>query len=92
MNIMRSMAWGYESYDGSQPPPLCFSAPDAVARQSNGKLYTGGGFGVTLRRPKKMMDPSDSSTWQRPYRWDTGQSGLMPGRYPQATGSRYAAP
>jgi hypothetical protein len=68
--ITRSWAWSPDPYNGALPPPLCFTIPDGVRTMMGpGYLATGGGLGVTLRRRKLMMDPSDSSTWQRPYRF-----------------------
>lgn len=89
MNIVRTMSWPYDPYTGTLPPPLCFTVPAGSRVQTSGHLQVSKGLKVTLGVENKMMDPSDASTWQRPYRFDTGQHGLMPGRFPQAAGARY---
>lgn len=59
-------------YGSNLPPPLCFTVPagswhasgiPAGARQPSGQPR------LMSRKPRLMMDPSDSSTWQRPYRF-----------------------
>lgn len=67
-----TMAWPSEPYSAQLPPPLCFTVPAAIpSTDTQGPFKAGGGLGVTLRTPKLMMDPSDPSTWQRPYRFTT---------------------
>ena len=63
-----TLSWPASPYNGQLPPPLCFTVPagDPTVR-TRGQLARGTGFGVTLRKPKLMMDPSDPATWQRPY-------------------------
>jgi hypothetical protein len=63
-----TMAWPAEPYRADLPPPLCFTTP-AGDRGAEGPLIRTGGLAVTLRTPKLMMDPSDETTWQRPYRF-----------------------
>jgi len=60
-------------YDGTLPPPLCFTVP-AGSRMETGAMIAGGALIVSPRKPKLMMDPLDRSTWQRPYRFDAPQA------------------
>lgn len=55
-------------YNPNLPPPLCFTQP-AGSQMPAGKLIVSGGLCVTARKPKLMMDPTDPTTWQRPYRF-----------------------
>jgi hypothetical protein len=66
--LKRTWAWSADPYDKNLPPPLCFTAP-AGQRFPQGRVVAGGGLGVKFRKPKLMMDPTDRSTWQRPYRF-----------------------
>jgi hypothetical protein len=66
--ITRSLAWQYDPYAPALPPPLCFTVPAGSPMYTSKTMHTGGGIAVTVRKPKLMMDPSDRSTWQRPYR------------------------
>lgn len=61
-------AWSPEAYDRTLPPPLCFTDP-AGEPSGNAPMMRGGVTGLTPRPPKMMMDPTDRSTWQRPYRF-----------------------
>lgn len=63
-----TMAWPATPYQPDLPPPLCFTTP-AGDRAPDGPLVRSGVPAVTLRAPKLMMDPSDETTWQRPYRF-----------------------
>jgi hypothetical protein len=67
--INRTWAWSPGPYTAALPPPLCFTVPAGKGGARNGPLVTSGGLKVSMRQPKLMMDPSDQSTWQRPYRW-----------------------
>jgi len=68
--ITNTMAWPAEPFEPSLPPPLCFTVPAGSPQvRTRGQLIRGGGMAVTLRTPRLMMDPSDPSTWQRPYRF-----------------------
>lgn len=69
--ITRSMAWPGSPYAATQPPPLCFTIPAGSKIQSTKVLQTGGGLKVTLATPRLAMDPSDRTTWQRPYIFGT---------------------
>lgn len=40
-----------------------------------GALITGGSLPLTPAKPSLMMDPSDPTTWQRPYQFTGGQIG-----------------
>jgi hypothetical protein len=40
-----------------------------VSRDRSARVPQGGMVGLHSRPPKLMMDPSDRSTWQRPYRF-----------------------
>jgi hypothetical protein len=40
-----------------------------------GVLITGGAPMLGMLKPRLMMDPSDPTTWQRPYRFTGGQIG-----------------
>jgi hypothetical protein len=67
--ITRTWAWPADPYAKGMPPPLCFTVPAGSKPGAAGKLITTGGFGVTLRKPKLMMEPDNPATWQRPYRF-----------------------
>jgi hypothetical protein len=70
LNFRRTRAWVYDAYDPELPPPLCFTYPaGALVRNSAYLPRPGTAVQVSLRQPKLMMDPSDRSTWQRPYRF-----------------------
>lgn len=59
-------------YAAALPPPLCFTVParlPATRSTPTGGIQTGGMVPLTPSYPKLMMDPSDPSTWQRPYRF-----------------------
>ena len=54
------------------PPPLCFTVPCGSYRASGipaGARAHSGQPRLMSRKPHLMMDPSDPSTWQRPYRF-----------------------
>jgi hypothetical protein len=55
-----------ETYDPALPPPLCFTVP-AGHRRGSGTLYVAGIAPLVPSKPHLMMDPSDPTTWQRPY-------------------------
>lgn len=63
----------YEThYAAGLPPPLCFTVPDRSVNHQGapaGALQAGGAQMLGMSRPGMMMDPSDPSTWQRPYRF-----------------------
>jgi hypothetical protein len=42
-------------------------APLYLTRYPQGQLYRGGVMPIQALRPRVEMDPSDNSTWQRPY-------------------------
>ena len=68
MITRRHFALNYSGNDPSLPPPLCFTVPDANrALPTQGRMYRGGMMPVQARQPHLMMDPTDPSTWQRPY-------------------------
>ena len=69
--ITRSnFALNYSGYDASLPPPLGFvTHPGASHRPTMGRMHRGGFQPLVLQQPRKMMDPSDPSTWQREYRF-----------------------
>lgn len=56
------------TYDPALPPPLCFTVPAGYQR-STGTLWVSGVRGLVPSKPHLMMDPSDPTTWQRPYLW-----------------------
>lgn len=66
--ITRTLAWSYDEGNGALPPPLCFTVP-ARAKLQRAPMARGGGLQVSLGTPHLMADPSDPSTWQRPYRF-----------------------
>lgn len=54
------------------PPPLCFTVPAGSYRATGipaGARQPSGQPGLAAKKPHLMADPSDSSTWQRPYRF-----------------------
>lgn len=60
------------TYATNLPPPLCFTVPagsptatgiPAGARSPSGQPH------LMSRKPRLMMDPSDPTTFQRPYRF-----------------------
>lgn len=69
--ITTTWSWPADPYNGSLPPPLCFTVPAGSPQQSTKVLVTSGGLQVSFRKPRLMMDPSDRSTWQRQYRFTT---------------------
>lgn len=54
------------TYDPSLPPPLCFTVP-AGHRRATGPLSVSAPLRFSPAKPHLMMDPSDPTTWQRPY-------------------------
>jgi hypothetical protein len=52
--------------DAALPPPLCFTVPAGQAVNAAAP-QRGGAQMFAPAKPKLMMDPSDPSTWQRPY-------------------------
>lgn len=54
------------TYDGALPPPLCFTVP-AGHRRACGPMFVSAIPPFQPAKPRLMMDPSDPSTWQRPY-------------------------
>lgn len=54
------------TYDPSLPPPLCFTVP-AGKRRATGPLFVTRIRPISMAKPNLMMDPSDPTTWQRPY-------------------------
>ena len=64
--VKRSWAWTPEPYDPALPPPLCFTEPDGQKTNTR-PLIRNSTLALSLRQPKLMMDPSDPTTWQRPY-------------------------
>jgi hypothetical protein len=70
LTIRRTGAWVYDAYDPLLPPPLCFTHPaGALLKHGTYLPRPGTAIELGLRQPKLMMDPSDRSTWQRPYRF-----------------------
>ena len=64
------MALNYSGTDPSLPPPLCYTVPHANrALPTQGRMYRNGFMPVQARQPHLMADPTDPSTWQRPYRF-----------------------
>ena len=63
----------YESgYAAGLPPPLCFTIPDGSIQHHGapaGAMAAGGAQQLGMAKPRMMMDPSDQTTWQRPYRF-----------------------
>jgi hypothetical protein len=55
-----------QTWDPTLPPPLCFTVP-AGHRRASGTLLVPGTTRLVPSRPHLMMDPSDPTTWQRPY-------------------------
>ena len=56
--------------DAVLPPPLCWTVPAANRAPAQGGLIRpGAGQPLILGQPHKMADPSDPSTWQRPYQF-----------------------
>lgn len=54
------------TYDPALPPPLCFTVP-ASKKRATGPLFVSRISGLHMAKPRLMMDPSDPTTWQRPY-------------------------
>jgi len=67
-NVTRQWAWPAYPYAAQLPPPLCFTEPAALPR-TRGTLQVSPPPALTPAAPHLMMDPSDPSTWQRPYRF-----------------------
>lgn len=68
--ITRTYAWAYSPYDAALPPPLGFVTHNTASHvDRRGRMHRGGVPSMMMGKPRIMMDPSDSSTWQRPYRF-----------------------
>lgn len=59
----------YAAYDPALPPPLCFTVPAGQGAAPAGSMIRSGSMPVRLSTERKMADPSDSTTWQRQYRF-----------------------
>jgi len=70
MNLTRLPAWTPSPYSPGLPPPLCFTVPAGdIPHGHVGTLTVGPTPRANLAPPRLMMDPSDATTWQRPYRF-----------------------
>jgi hypothetical protein len=76
----QSEEWAAFPYDPELPPPLCFSLPaGATLMNQPGRVQAGGAVWAAFSQPTLMMDPSDRSTWQRPYYFDPGITSVNTG-------------
>jgi len=65
-----NFALSYSGYDATQPPPLGFvTHPAASHKPTAGRMHRAGSMSLAPSQPHLMADPSDPSTWQRPYRF-----------------------
>jgi hypothetical protein len=77
--VTETQEWQAYPYDAELPPPLCFSLPaGAVLKNNTGRVQIGGAVKASMSQPKLMMDPSDRSTWQRPYRFGATDNIIQP--------------
>lgn len=61
-------ALNYSGNSAHLPPPLCFTVPAANRAPAQGGIIRPTNMqALVLSKPNLMMDPSDPSTWQRPY-------------------------
>jgi hypothetical protein len=68
--ITRTWEWSPYPWNKAYPVPLCFTIPAGNRSMVRpGYLATGGALRFIPPRQKLMMDPTDQSTWQRPYRF-----------------------
>ena len=69
--ITRGMlAHNYSGCDPAKPPPLCFDVPARNRAPAPNRVLGGGTHTLVFKPMRGMMDPSDPSTWQRPYWFD----------------------
>jgi hypothetical protein len=82
--ITTTWSWPADSYDHELPPPLCFTVPAGqLPGGTSDRINAHGAMVASMRQPKLMMDPSDRSTWQRPYLFGaTGNLTVPPPRTP----------
>lgn len=65
-----ALNYSYGGPSAQLPPPLCFTVPAANrAPRQGGLIRPNAGQPLILGQPNKMADPSDPSTWQRPYQF-----------------------
>jgi len=65
-----SFGLNYQGYDAKKPPPVGFVTERRNSARVN-HLERGGWPSLAPGQPRRMMDPLDPSTWQRPYVFTT---------------------